>query len=175
MRNIARCALLFLAVLLLCLRSDGQVVTGSLVGVVKDPSGAAVPNANLVATNQATGFSRSATSDKDGRYLIPNLPVGSYTLESSASGFAGYSQTGVVLEVAQQARIDVQLSLSTVQQDVVVAGAAPVLNTEDATIGDVVTTRQVEDLPLNVRNFMAFTTLTAGTNEAQPGEFRKSG
>ena len=150
-----------------------QVVTGSVVGVVRDASGAVVGGATITATNDQTGLRRVVKSNDTGNYLISSLPVGSYTLVAEGQGFSTQTIKNIVLEVTQEARIDIQLSVSVVQESVTVAGAAPLLNTENASLGDVVNTRRVEELPLNVRNFMAFTTLSAGTNEAQPGEFRK--
>ncbi len=150
-----------------------QVVTGTILGTVRDAAGGLLSTATVTCTNEQTGLVRSAQTDVSGNYLVSNLPVGVYTVSASASGFAVRVMKGIVLEVTQQARIDFEMSVASVQQEITVSGAAPILNTENASIGAVVNTRQVEELPLNVRNFMAFTTLTAGTNESQPSEFRK--
>src|SRR4051794_18408441 len=90
--------------------ATAQIVTGSMIGTVKDASGGLVAHAAIKIENENTGGSRSVTSDGKGTFLVTNLPVGTYTLTASATGFSPYTMHGIVLEVAQQARIDVPLA-----------------------------------------------------------------
>src|SRR6186713_2639754 len=86
--------------------AHAQVATGTILGNVKDTTGAAVPTAIVTATNVGTQFSRSTTTDSAGQYALRLLPVGQYKLEVSLTGFKGFTQTGIALEVGRNARID---------------------------------------------------------------------
>src|SRR3954471_5568999 len=96
-------------VLLLASHATAQVATGSILGNVTDTSGAAVPGATVTATNVDTQFSRSTTTDESGQYALRLLPLGNYKLEVALSGFKNFSQTGIVLEVGRNARIDASI------------------------------------------------------------------
>lgn len=142
-----------------------QVVTATLVGTVKDPTGAVVPKAQVVAKDDATGVTHQTTSDSTGGYRIPELQPGTYTVTASFQGFKQTVLTGVILEVNLQSRVDITLTPGAVEQKITVAGRAPLINTENAMVGQVIGESRILEMPLNGRNFMALTTLTGGISE----------
>lgn len=156
-----------LILLILCSGLPGlaQVPTAVLTGVVKDPTGAAVPGVKVTATNTDTNLTRDAVTDESGNYRIAALNPGPYRLDAEVTGFKKATVTGIVLEVAQQARVDVDLQVGEVTQSMEVVGQPTVLNTESNLIGGVINQSRVTSLPLNGRNFMELTTLTAGIAE----------
>jgi len=143
-----------------------QVVNATIVGTVKDTSGGVVPNANVTVTNVATGVSRKATTNASGDYSIEPLDPGQYIVTAELQGFKKAVLTGIVLEVHQTARIDINLQTGQLHQTVTISGAAPTINTESQEVGTVIDERRILDLPLNGRNFMELTTLSAGMNES---------
>jgi len=142
-----------------------QVPTGVLTGVVKDASGAVIPNVKVVATNTSTNLSRQAVTDSSGTYRIAALNPGPYRLEAEAGGFKKATLSDIVLEVNTQVRVDVEMQVGEVTQSLEVTGRASLVNTENNQIGGVINQSRVVSLPLNGRNFMELTTLTAGIGE----------
>ena len=122
------------------------------------------------AKNKDTGFERTATTLDSGTYTIPQLPPGTYDITVQKTGFATASRSGVQLLVNQSATLDFKLSLATVSQTIEVTGATTLLNTTDATIGDVVQHQQIVDLPLNGRSFTQLSLLTPGAAPQQSGQ-----
>jgi hypothetical protein len=153
------------ALLTMGLAAWGQVPSAVLTGVVTDPSGALVANVQVVAINTGTNLSRKAVTDESGTFRIPALNPGSYRLEAEASGFKKSSVKGLVLEVGQQSRVDVELQVGDIAQTIEVAARGALVNTESNLIGGVINQSRVVSLPLNGRNFMELTTLTAGIAE----------
>jgi hypothetical protein len=149
---------IILLVLAACV-AGAQTTSTEILGTITDPNGAVIANAVIDAARAGTGEHRAVKSDADGRYLIPNLDVGQYDLTVEAPGFQRQRLGGVVLELNQKARLDVQLKLGNVQQTVEVNAAAPVLKTDDATLGEVVDNRRIVELPLNGRNFAQLATI----------------
>lgn len=149
----------------------GQTTTGTILGMVKDPTGAIISGANVTATNEATGLTRATLSGDSGEYVITLLPVGRYTLTIEASGFKKKTITSIVLEIDQKARIDVDLVVGEVTDEVTVEGQAPLVRTETAEIGEVIENRRIVDLPLNGRLFLQLAQLTAGVMENSRGSF----
>ncbi|MEO7649719.1 MAG: TonB-dependent receptor, partial [Bryobacteraceae bacterium] len=139
--------------------------TATLTGLVKDATGAVVPDVKVTATNTNTNLSREATTDASGTYRIPALNPGPYRLETVAPGFKSATLSNIVLQVAQQVRVDVDLQVGDVSQSLEVTGTASLIDTESNMIGGVINESRVIRLPLNGRNFMELTTLTAGINE----------
>src|SRR5690242_21708159 len=129
-----------------------QFTTASLGGVVSDSSGAVIPGAKLSLTNQQTGLSRTATSDAQGHYLFPALPVGHYELFVEKGGFTSYKQTGIELTVNQSATQNVSLKVGQVKQEVAVGANVEVVSTRGATVGRVIDERRIGDLPLHGRS-----------------------
>ena len=142
-----------------------QVPTAVLTGVVKDPTGALVPNVKVVAISTDTNLSRQAVTDESGTFRIAALNPGPYKLEAEAAGFKKSTIDGIVLEVGQQSRVDVVMQVGDISQTVEVTGHASIVNTESNLIGGVIDQSRVVSLPLNGRNFMELTTLTAGIAE----------
>lgn len=144
---------------------SAQVPTAVLTGIVTDQTGAVIPNVKVTATHTATNLSRSAVTDDSGTFRIAPLNPGPYRVDAEASGFKKATMPEVILEVAQQARIDVQMQVGDVTQTLEVEGRASLVNTESNLIGGVINESRVLSLPLNGRNFMELTTLTAGIAE----------
>lgn len=130
----------------------GQSNTGSITGVVTDPNGAIVPNATVNITNQGTNEKRTVTADAEGRYDVPSLPTGIYTVEVVASGFQSTSRKDLRLAVGERARLDVAVSLSGVDAVVEVVNQTRV-DTETSTLGDTIDTQRIQDNPVNGRDF----------------------
>jgi hypothetical protein len=126
--------------------------TGSLLGVVSDQNGAVVSSATVRATNTDTGFTAKTVSNSEGSYLVPLLPIGHYSISVTASGFKSFSESNVLIPVAQEIRVDVKLEVGQVDQTVSVNGNAINIDTTTATLGETVDNARLEDLPLNGRN-----------------------
>ena len=139
-----------------------QQITGTIVGTVKDQSGALVNTATVKATNVDTGFSRSAPSNNHGEYRIDYLPVGKYTVESEASGFRRFVQLNIVLNVDQTLPVDITLSVGAATETVEVTAAPPVVNTTDAVLGVTVQGAEIVGLPLVNRNAYSLISLSPG-------------
>ena len=146
-----------------------QVESGTITGVVSDASGAVIPGAHVVVTSVDTKAARSTDTGASGDFTVPFLTPGRYNIEVSKEGFASFAQRDVTLDVAQTLRLDVPLKTGSVQQQVVVTGEAALLQTEDATLGQIIDSRQVQDLPLNGRNFLDLASLGAGVAAHEPG------
>src|SRR3954454_8445970 len=157
-------ALLLLSVVgLMAPAAVAQQATASINGVVKDPSGAAIPSAQVELTNVNTGVVRTTTTNANGIYAFPNVVPGAYAMRASAAGFTTVTQPATTLEVNQTATFDFQLTVGTTQQNVTVnAAEGAALETATSELGTVVSTQQVTDLPLNGRNFTQLLTITAG-------------
>ena len=112
-----------------------QQTTGSIVGTVKDQSGAVVSAATVKATNVETGFSRSAPTNGYGEYRIDYLPVGGYTVELEAAGFRRFVQENIALNVDQTLTVEIALSVGAATETVMVTDAPPLVNTSDAVLG----------------------------------------
>ena len=141
-----------------------QVTTAELSGVVTDPTGAAAGKVKITATNTETGQSHDAVTDDAGAYLLTQLAPGVYNLSAEATGFRKTVENNVRLEVSQRARLDFKMQLGQVSETVEVQGAAPLLESQSSTLGNVVSERLVADIPLNGRNFVTLATMTPGVN-----------
>jgi hypothetical protein len=147
----------------------GQAITAKVVGTVADPSGAAVPNADVTITNADTNQTRKSRTDSNGQYEFAFLPVGAYTLSVTASGFQTTNIGRFTLSVDQVARLDVGLTIGQSAQTVEVSAGALLLQSENATVGTVIDAKQVVELPLNGRSFVQLALLTPGVNPGTPG------
>jgi hypothetical protein len=147
--------------------------TGTFSGNVHDRSGSGVPGATVIATSQGTGLARDVKTDNTGHYLIPLLPVGSYTVHVDASGFQSAESKDLRLQVDEARELDFSLAPPTVVTSVAVSsGDAVAVETANPSLGQVITSQQVAELPLNGRDFVQLATLTAGaTAETNPGSF----
>jgi hypothetical protein len=163
----------WMAVLLcLCMFLGGraavaQVDTGALLGTVKDASGAVIPNAKVTLINEGTSLTLTMTTRGDGSYIFTPLKIGTYTVEAEAPGFEKGRNAGVVVNIQQQVVVDFTLVPGAVTQTVEVTSQAPLLQTQNGSVGQVVNSTAINDLPLNGRNFNFLARLTAGVTVGQ--------
>jgi hypothetical protein len=154
---------------LLCLSGTAVAQTlGDIAGAVTDPSGAPVPNANVTISNAATGAARSTVTNSEGIYAFPALQPGDYSIKVDKQGFKTYSQTGISIQVQQQLRVDVTLSIGQVSDTVEVNAQVAGLATENATVGTVVENKRIVELPLNGRNYLQLTALAPNVSFGFP-------
>ncbi len=149
---------------LLCPMAIAQVTTADLVGTIKDNSDAVVRGARVTITNEATGVSRSVTTTDEGNYIFTSLQPGRYLLTAEAPGFRKIERTGVELQVNQRAHIDLTLQVGPVDDTVRIEGAVPLLESQSSVLGSVIQEKQVQDLPLNGRNFVQLAILSPGVS-----------
>ncbi len=140
----------------------GQVTSGSITGVVSDPTGAVIPGAKVVVTDSNKGYDFPATTDAVGRYLVTNLAPGTYVVSVEARGFKTSKQADVALDVGSRVAVDIHLELGATAQAVEVTGAAPVLQTQDAVTGQEVDRTLINNLPLVDRNVLDLAFLSPG-------------
>src|SRR5215472_47663 len=136
--------------------------TGSLLGTVTDATGAVVPGAAVSVTSQGTGAARATKTDDTGHYVVPLLPIGTYSISVSSQGLKTVEQKDIVLQVDENRELDFSLPAAAVQQTVEVSATAVAVNTSNASLGQVITSQEVAQLPLNGRNFVQLATLTPG-------------
>src|SRR5258707_15841651 len=139
-----------------------QTTTATVVGTVSDPSGAAVPAAQVTATNAGTALKRSVQTNDQGEYRIELLPVGEYSLEVNAVSFRKLLRKNIVLQVGQVARVDLSLVLGQASEEIEVTGAPPLVNTSNVELGRTVDNAEIEDLPIVNRNVYTLLDLTPG-------------
>jgi carboxypeptidase family protein len=139
-----------------------QLQSGRIVGTVLDPQKAGIPGATVTVTNLATNLSRTATTDAEGNYVVTPLDPGTYNVTAEVPGFQTTRREGLVLTVGQSARVELTLNLGTLSTEVQVTAETPLLNTESATLSEVITNEQIVDLPLNGRGFHELARLTSG-------------
>src|SRR6202521_4842884 len=139
-----------------------QVAAGEITGVVKDPGGAAVPGATVTVTNVETNRQRVIASSGNGVYTAPSLTPGDYRVDVELSGFKPVRREGIRLSTGEKARIDFDLVVGDVREQVTVTADAPILRAETASLGSVVEHEQVVQLPLNGRTFITLASLAPG-------------
>src|SRR5438876_3905923 len=166
--------LVFLAfVLALGLQTTAFAQTGaaSITGLLTDQTGAAVPRATVTAVNQATNVPYPAVSNEAGNYTITSVPVGTYVVKAEMSGFKTAATKPIELEAKQIARLDFKLAVGSLEDTVEVTAEAPVLQTESATVGEVISGNTVNSLPLNGRNTAQLALLLPGVMTPNPQSF----
>jgi hypothetical protein len=141
--------------------AGAQTVTATLQGQVFDSGGGAIPKAKVAAVNEATGFSRSAETSDSGEYNLPAMPVGDYRVTAEAAGFKTEAQK-VTLQVGQIATLNFNLPVGEVSEKVVVEAASEVTEPTRTQISDVITQNQIQNLPVNGREFIDFALLSPG-------------
>ena len=157
-------ALLALAVVLCIVGApvSGQEVTATIVGTVTDPSGAAVAGATVTATDTDRGMVWTRTTNETGSYNVPRLPVGTYEVKVSASGFQAAAHTPVTLVLNQTARFDFQMKIGQASQTIEVTSIAPTLKTDTTEVDTIIDSRTNDNLPLATRNPVQLTLLAPG-------------
>ncbi|MEI9974255.1 MAG: carboxypeptidase-like regulatory domain-containing protein [Ignavibacteriota bacterium] len=170
------CCILFTAVLF------AQADRGTITGTIVDPANAVVPGAKIVAVNTQTGSRSDAVATETGNYTLTSLPAGTYDITVEVAGFKTTLRTGVEVQVAQTARVDIALQVGSPTESVTVTAETPMLRTENAEQSMNVTGGKVNDLPLNfgggggqgggIRDWLSFITLApgvSGNNANSPG------
>jgi hypothetical protein len=161
--------------LMTCPAMRGQA-TGSFSGNVLDKSGSGIAGATVKVISQGTGLTRDVKTDSAGHYLIPLLPVQNYTVRVDMQGFQSAESRDLHLQPDEARELDFSLATATVVTSVVVTGDAVAVETTNPSLGQVITSQQVSQLPLNGRDFVQLATLTAGaTAETNPNSFFTSG
>jgi Carboxypeptidase regulatory-like domain len=161
--SIVRIAVLLLLMVCGSLTIQGQTNFGRISGSVKDSNGAAIPNANVTITNQATNLVRTATADSEGFYTATNLPVGTYSVAAVQNGFKHATQSGVAVTADARLTVDIMLEPGQVTETVQISSVAgETVNTTSGEVARVVDKRQVQNLALNGRNYMQLVTLIPG-------------
>jgi hypothetical protein len=158
-------ALIMTVCLIFATGSSAQLPTAKILGTVKDSSGASVPSATVKVTNVDTNISRTLTTDAGGFYNALELPTGNYQVEVTAPGFKSEIHNGVTLQVADAPVINFTLEVGATQQTVTVSSEVPMVDTQDATLGGVVGQQNVQNLPLNGRNYVDLSLLQAGVTQ----------
>ena len=149
---------------------------GSISGTVTDASGSAIAGAKVVVSSPALGLSRDATTDASGHYLLPLLPVASFTVHVEFTGFQPAEEKDVQLQVNEHREVDFKLVPASVKEAVEVTATAVAVETANPTLGQVITSQQVAELPLNGRDFVQLATLAPGTiTETNPQSFFNGG
>ena len=147
-----------------------QHTAGAIHGQVVDPTGASIPEATITVTNKDTGQERTATTTSNGTYNVPSLPIGVYTVSATAPGFRRSVSDNVEVPVNVRVMVDLGMELGAVSETVEVTAAAPLLQTSDSTVGEVVDHEKVVRLPLNGRQFTQLILLMPGASYRQSGQ-----
>ena len=155
--------------LLTCLSLQAQQITGNIRGAVTDPSGAVIHGAAVTVRQTETGLSRATTTDRNGNYVLLELPIGHYSLHVVEKGFQEYVQDGITLSVNETASVSPHLALGSEKEQVVVSEDAALIEPTVTSMGKVVQQRELEDLPLNGRNFSQLGLLQPGVVPLTPG------
>lgn len=172
---VCRWLTLFVGVLLMSCIVFAADPTGTISGNVTDPSGLATAGAQITVRNTSTGLTRSATSDSQGAFLFPLMPVGSYVVSVEMKGFRRFEQRGITLLVNGAASLQVTLQIGALTESVTVEADTTMVETRSGTIKGVVDQERMTDLPLNGRNAAALVTLVAGTVDLGAGNAGGSG
>jgi len=173
--RIARGSVFFLTALTVW----GQSFGGKIVGLVTDSTAAAIPRVSVTVLNEGTGALRRAVTDEGGIYVAPELPVGYYTLRFEAPGLSRVERRRVKVDVGGETRADATLSVQSTEQSIDVKADIPVLQRDSSALAEVIDTRQVEQLPLNGRDFRKLAFLAPGAAPRSPrgslGSFTANG
>lgn len=148
---------------MVCVQANAQLTTGTISGVVKDSSGAVVPEAAVTVKNLDTGIVRTVTCDAAGRYHASNLGLGNYEVQAEVAGFQKEVRSGINITVGREAVVDFSLSVGDVTQSVQVTGEAPLIDTSSAAITGLVDETTIRELPLNGRSFDQLVLLQTGS------------
>ena len=154
-----------------CLPVAAQTTSGRILGSITDQSGAAIGGATVTITDPQRGTSRTLTTDQSGAYVAPNLPAGTYKVRVEAKGFKSVERVNVELDVAKDAALDFVLQPGQVSETVIVSGEVPLVDTTSSTLGGTLSTKEINDLPLNGRNYENLLQLRPGIVRYPGGGF----
>lgn len=154
-----------------CRLAEAQVYSGSLTLVVTDPSGAVVPAAHAVLTDEEKGYTFASITDNEGRCIFRNLRPSSYGLKVTSPGMEPYVQSGITLNVGQNASVNAQFAVQGTAETVQVTAASTLLQTQDASTGQLVNQKFINDLPLTSRSVFNLAELSPGVTQAPGGSF----
>lgn len=149
--------------------SMAQAVSGTILGSVKDQTGALIPGVQVTITNTQTGLTRTVFSDSVGEYVAPSLPPGSYMISAEVPGFKKLSLSNVSLSVDQKVRVDLTLEVGEVTESIEVRATVPLVQTSSSDLSATVNEYQIKELPLNGRNFVQLTRILPGVLRGIPG------
>ena len=144
-----------------------QVTTATVSGVVTDPTGAVIPGVKITVTNTSTKLSREGVTDGSGRYEVPQLNPGAYSITVAATGFETVVQSGITLDVGQQFNLPLKLTAGATTEQITVTDETPQVNTATSLVADVVDQKAIENLPLNGRDFSQLPLTTAGVTASR--------
>ena len=165
-------SVLVLGCFLLPSRAVPQTTNASLVGDVKDATGSVIPDATIKVTNTATGVVREVKTGAAGAYRVFPLNPGTYDVAASATGFKTEVRTGVLVEVAANLKVDFTMEVGQITEQVEVTGAAPILQTQDASVGGTVTGTELARIPVNGRNYTRLILMMPGTSDRRKSQSR---
>src|ERR1700726_2210128 len=148
-----------------------QTTTGRILGTVRDQSGAALPAATVTVTDVQRGITRTVTTDDSGEYVVPNLTPGIYTVRAESRGFKTVERPNIQVEVATDLSVDVSLPTGDVKETVIVNEEVPLLDTTSSTLGGTLSNKEINDLPLNGRNYENLLQLRPGVVRYPGGGF----
>ena len=158
-----KCCLALICGALALANAPAQSIGGRIAGTITDQSGAVLRSAAVTATSEGTGAQRRATSDENGFYVVPELPVGFYTLKVEGGGFAPATRARVKVDVGAETRLDVALTLQVKESAMDVRAEAPLLQPGSSALAEVINNKQVDGLPINGRDYRRLTTLVGGS------------
>lgn len=167
-------ATLPIALLALAMFASAQESRGTLAGLISDPTGARVANAEVVATNSATGVAYRTATNASGAYTLPFLPPGEYSLKVTAKGFKTVERSPIIIQVQSKVDVDAALELGLVSDVVDVRADAPMLETGTASTGQVIENRRIVELPLNGRNPLALAQISPGVVSVEGPTFLRA-
>jgi hypothetical protein len=148
---------------------QAQLYSGSVTGLVKDPSGALVPGAKITLVDQDKGFSFKAVADSTGSYLVRPVPPGTYKITVVSAGLKGQTRSGIIVDVNQNLTVNFVLEIGPATETIEVSAAPPLLQTEDAMVGQVIDRKLVESMPLINRDSLSLSYLAPGISSVGPG------
>src|SRR5207253_10613255 len=164
LRRLVAIALLVLPLLLLLLPVNASAQEAAIIGTITDQTGGVLPGVVVRAVNEANGNTFEAVTDSTGKYLI-TVRIGAYRVAAELAGFATAERRGVQVQVGQQVALNLQMAPAALQESVTVTGEPPLVDTTQSNLGSNIDARQVQDLPVNGRNFMDLTLLAAGSRQ----------
>ena len=167
--HLGRLALAVVIVLAGVSLARGQAFTASITGTVIDANGGVVPGTTVTITNLGTSQEWTAVTDTVGRYTLPLLPPGSYRVATAIEGFKSATREPVTIQVNQQQRVDFTLEVGALSEQVTVTAELPIVQTNTATVGTVVNSKETQELPLNGRNFLQLNLLVPGALPSTKG------